>query len=128
MAVVQVLPCVDNFLTRRLLNNVRLYWVGKCPDPGVSDILDLAAHPDGIDLIVTRKAANQNGNVILASFTVGEIGEEKSLPVLRRDAPAELPAHQRVHLGVLVDQPIDFDEKPGIAKRFDMLVKIGIRS
>ena len=46
--------------------------------------------------------------------------------ILRCDAAAELPSHEGVHLGVFVNQPVDLDEKPRLAKRFDMLVQIGI--
>lgn len=42
------------------------------------------------------------------------------------DAAAELPAHQRVHLGVLVELPVDLDQKARSAQRLDVIVKIGV--
>ena len=42
------------------------------------------------------------------------------------DAADELPAHQRVQLGVLVDRPVDGEQQPLLLECLEMLMEIGI--
>ena len=42
------------------------------------------------------------------------------------DAADELPAHQRMQLGILVDRPIDGEQQALLAQRVEMLVQIAI--
>src|SRR5262249_21500159 len=66
--------------------------------------------------------------VIFAALAVDDIGEQESLTVLLLDATAELPPHERVHFRVLVDWPVDGDQKPRLVERADVIVQIGIGS
>jgi hypothetical protein len=54
------------------------------------------------------------------------VGEEARAPIFLEDATPELPAHERVHLGVLVDQAIDHDEQTCLLEGGDMVVKVRI--
>src|SRR3989454_2935933 len=51
---------------------------------------------------------------------------QERLSVRLLDTAAELPAHQRMHLGVLVDRPIDRYEQPRALEGLQVLVKVGI--
>ena len=95
-------------------------------DPALVDLLELAADADAVDLAVGGEPADQHRDVVLAALGVGDVGEQERLAVLLLDAAAELPAHQRVHLGVLVDRPIDADELAGFLQRADVVVQVGI--
>jgi hypothetical protein len=64
-------------------------------------------HTHGIDRTVTGQATNQDRRVELAPFAVGDIGKQERPPVSFGDAATVLPAHQGMHLGVLVDFLID---------------------
>ena len=79
-------------------------------DPARIDFLERAADADAVNLAVGGKPADQHRNVVFAALAVDHVSEEKRLAVLLLDAAAELPAHQRVHLGVLVDRTIDLDQ------------------
>ena len=72
--------------------------------PGRVDLVERAAHADAIDLAARRERADHDRDVVAPALGVGHVGEQERLAVLLRDAAAELPAHQRVHLGVLVDR------------------------
>ena len=63
---------------------------------------------------------------ICGLLAVDDVGEQERLAVLLLDAAAELPAHQRVHLGVLVDRAIDGDEQPGLVERAQVVVQVRI--
>src|SRR5262249_14823428 len=82
--------------------------------------------PGAIDLAVGSKPGDQHRDIVFAALAVDHIGEEKRLAVLLGDAAAELPAHQRVHLGVLVDLAVDLDQEPGLVERADVFVQVGI--
>ena len=42
------------------------------------------------------------------------------------DAAAELPAHQRMHLGVFVDRRIDAPQQAGLVETVDVVVQVGV--
>ena len=103
---------------------VRRHRVVERPDPGLLQLVQLAAHTEPIDRLVARQAAHQYRDVVLAALGVGDVGEQPRRAVGRVDAAAELPAHQRVHLGVLVDLAVDLDQQPRLAQQVDMLMQI----
>src|SRR5256885_13744843 len=93
-------------------------------DPGSADVLDLSPHALRIDACRSRERAEHDRNVVFLALAIDDIGEEKRLALLFRHAADELPAHQRMKLGILVDRPVDADEQ---ALRFEigeMLLKI----
>ncbi len=73
--------------------------------------LDRPAHADGVDLGRCRQRADRDRHVVAAAFAVDHIGEQKGAPLLFVQAALELPAHQRMQLGVLVDRPLDAHEQ-----------------
>ena len=102
--------------------------IGRCdrPHPALVHLLERAAEPDAIDLAVGGEPADQHRDVVLAPLGVDHVGEQERLAVPLGDAAAELPAHQRVHLGVLVDRPVDPDQQAGLVERADVVVQVGI--
>ena len=96
------------------------------PDPVLLDLGQRDAHPHLVDLAVGRETADQDRDVELPPLGIGDVGEQERLAVLGVDPATELPAHQRVHLGVLVDPPVDLDQQAGFAQRRDMLVEIAV--
>ena len=94
--------------------------------PFLLDILDGAANTDGIDLAIGSEDADRNRDVIFAAGAVDDVLEQKCLALGFRNAAAELPAHQRVHLGVLVDRPLHADEQSLPIQLGDVRVQIRI--
>ena len=95
-------------------------------DPARVDLVERAADADAVDFAVGGEPADQHRDVVLAALGVGDVGEQERLAVLLLDAAAELPAHQRVHLGVLVDRAVDADEQAGLLQRADVVVQVGV--
>ena len=77
-------------------------------------------------LLITGKAAHQNRYVVFAALGIRDVVKQERLAIFLVDTTAELPAHQRVHLGVLVDFAIYLDQKTFVTQLFDMLVQIRI--
>ena len=91
-----------------------------------ADVVERLAEADAIDLAVRREARHQHGGVVAAALGVGRLREQERLALGLRDAAAELPAHQRVHLGVFVDRLVDDDQQALARERQHVLVQVGI--
>ncbi len=85
-------------------------------------------HADAVDLGRCGIGADHHRQVVAPPLAIDDVGEEERLAVLLGDAAAELPAHQRVHLGVLVDRRVDAIEQPRLVEAVEMLVQVGIRA
>ena len=96
--------------------------------PGIADVLDRPAHADGIDSRRRRERADRDWHVVAAALAVGDVGEQERAPFVLQQAALELPAHQRMQLGVLVDRPIDATEKTRRFEPRQMLLKIERRA
>ena len=81
--------------------------------PGGADLIDLAAHADGVDVRRRRQRADHDRDVVLAAFGIGDVGEDKGAALVFRHAADELPAHQRMQLGVFVDRRVDAHDQAG---------------
>lgn len=55
--------------------------------------------------------ADGDRDVVFSSRAVDDVLEQKRLAFGLWNAAAELPAHQRMHLGVLVDRPLYADQQ-----------------
>ena len=80
--------------------------------PDIAELLDRHAHACGIDLVRGRQGAAHDGHVVFLALGANHIGEQERLALAFRIAADELPAHQRMQLGVLVDRPVDPQEQP----------------
>ncbi len=95
--------------------------------PAWTDIsVALHVHADAIDGGVRGQRADHHGDVVAPPAGIDDVGEQERLAVLLGDAAAELPAHQRMHLGVLVDRRIDAQQQPGLVETIEMVVQVGI--
>ena len=122
----QIIALEDEIVARRVHDRVGRDRVVEGVNPGLLDLVDGHAHAERIDLAVGGQAAHQHRDVELAPLAVDHVGEQECLAVFFVDAASELPAHQRVHLGVLVDLALDLDQEAGLAQRLDVLVQIGV--
>ena len=91
--------------------------MGDGVHPCRADVLDITAHADRIDLRRGRQRADHDGNVVAPALGVDHVGEQERAPRTFGNAAQELPAHQRVQFGVLVDGPIDAHQQ---ATRFEI--------
>src|SRR5262249_19252504 len=96
--------------------------------PRLADVLDRLAHADGIDRGRGRKRADHHRNVVPPALGVDHVGEQESAPLVLRDAAEELPAHQRMQLGILVDGAIDAEEQPVRLEIRQMLLEVEPRA
>ena len=55
-----------------------------------------------------------------------DVGEQERLALCLVHAADELPAHQRMQLGILVDRPVDREQQAALTQRIEMLVQIAI--
>ncbi len=94
--------------------------------PLLLDFLDVTADADAVDFPVGSEDANRDRNVVTAAGAVDDVLEQKRLALGFRNSTAELPAHQRVHLGILVDRPRNADQKAFLLESGDMRVQVRI--
>ena len=90
------------------------------------DVLDRRVHADRVDRAVGRDRADHDRHVVGAATAVDNIGEQKRLAVGLIEPTDELPAHQRMQFGILVDHTIDGEQQALLAQRVKMLVQIAI--
>ena len=116
----------DDLVARRVVDDARRDRVARRLDPARIDFLERAADADAVNFLVGGKPADQHRHVVFAALAVDDVGEQECLAVLLLDAAAELPAHQRVHLGVLVDRTVDRDQETRLVERAHVVVQVGI--
>ena len=96
--------------------------------PGCADLLDLAAHADGVNFRRSRERPDHNRNVVLAALGIDDVGEDKRPAFFLRHAADKLPAHQRVQLGVFINGCVDALDQAGGFEIGKMFLKIEARS
>ena len=94
--------------------------------PFLLDVLDGAADADGIDLPIGGEDADRDRDVVFSPRAVDDVLEQKRLALGFRNTAAELPAHQGVHLGVLVDRPLHADQQSLPLQFGDVRVQVRI--
>ena len=112
----------------RLVDQPRLDRIGDGVIPFGLDVGERRTHADAVDFRIGGNGADHHRHVVFAAEPVGDVGEQEGLALGLVDAADELPAHQRMHFGVLVDGPVDSAQQPALFQRGDMLVQIGIVS
>src|SRR5882672_11875785 len=122
----QILAFMHDFVAGGVLYFARRDRVGDGPVPFPLDFAQGSAHAGRIDRAVRGDRADDDRNVVLATASVDDVGEEERLPLRFVHPSDELPAHQRMQLRVLVDRPVDREEEPALLQLLEVLVKIAI--
>src|SRR5260370_22180466 len=91
------------------------------------DIIDVAADADAVDLAIGSEDPYRNRNVVASAGAVDHVLEQEPLALRFRNAAAELPAHQSVHLGVFVDWPLHAEKQAIAFQGSDVGVQVRIR-
>ena len=89
--------------------------------------VDRLPHADGIDLGRGRERADHDRNIVAPALGVRHMGEQEGAPLVLGHAAQELPAHQRMQLGILVDGAVDANEQTLRLKIGQMILKIEAR-
>ncbi len=113
-----------HLLARRVFHRDRRNGIADRAHPGVADLIDRQAHAFGVDFRRRRQRADHHRHVVALAFGVDDVGEQECAALLLRHAADELPAHQRIELGVLVDRPVDAHQQPGGFEVGEVLLKV----
>ncbi len=114
----------DDLLAGRVVNQHGLDLLLLGAVPILLDVLDLAADADAVDFPVGSEDADGHRHVVAASGAVDDVLEQEALALVLRNAAAELPAHQRVHLRVLVDRALDAKQQTVLLQGGDVRVQV----
>ena len=96
--------------------------------PGLADLFDPPSHADRVNPGRRRQRADRDRNVVTAAVGIDHIGEQEGAPRVLGEAALELPAHQRMQLGVFVDLPLDPHQQPRGFEPRQMLLEIERRA
>jgi hypothetical protein len=124
----QIVAADDHLLAARIGDHHRRHRARDGVEPGRTDFLDRAAHTDGVNRGRGRKRADRDRDVIAPALGIDDVGEQERAAIGLGDAADELPAHQGMKLGVLVDRTIDPHQQPGLVERGEMLLEIERRA
>jgi hypothetical protein len=72
----------------------------------------------------SRECTDRHRNVIAPARRIRDVGEQERAALIFRESALELPPHQRVQLGVLVDRPVDPHEQPSRFERGEVRLEI----
>ena len=94
--------------------------------PFLVDAVDLAAEPARVDPAAGCQRADHDRHGVLAAGGVDHVLEQERLALALRDPAPELPADERVQLGVLVDRAVHADQEAVPLQRRQMLMQVGV--
>ncbi len=107
----QVIACDDHLLAARRGHGHRRDRMRDRLHPCRADVFHRPAHADAIDVGRGGHRADDDRHVVAPPLRVDHVGEQERAPLLFRHAAEELPAHERMQLGILVDRPVDADKE-----------------
>jgi hypothetical protein len=114
----------DDLLARRLVDTHGRNRIGDGVRPRRLDLRGWPSHADGIDARRGRERADHHRHVVLATRAIGHVGEQESAARVFLQPALELPAHERMQLGVFVDRAIDAHDEALRFKQRKMLLKV----
>ena len=114
----------DDLLARRLVDVHRLDWIGDRVRPRGLDLRRRPSHADRIDTGRSGKRAHHHRHVVSAAGAVGYVGEQEGAALILAKTALELPAHQRMQLGVLVDRAVDAHQEALRLEQREMLLEV----
>ena len=116
----------DDLLAYAFCDYARRDRMGDRMIPLRLDLIDRHAHAGAVDRAVRGNRSDHDGDRILAAAAIGDVGKQER-PALGLVEPAdELPAHQRVQFGILVDRLVDGQQQTALFERLEVFVQIGI--
>ena len=74
------------------------------------------------DLPIGSENTDRDRHVEFFALGIDDIGEQEGLAIFLIDSAAKLPADQRMHLGILVDLPIDRNQQTRLIQRLQMIM------
>src|SRR5262249_25148584 len=75
-----------------------------------------------------RERADRDWNLIATARTVDHVGEQEGAALVLRQPALELPARQRMQLGVLVDRPVDTRQQARGFEALQVLLEVARRA
>ena len=124
-ALLEIIAAQHHLLHRSGVDQLRRDRVGLGVLPAQRNLFRFAHQSLGVDLAGTGHGAERQRHVEGAALGVGDIAEQPRLAVFLFQT-AELQAHQRVHLGVLVDLAVDLHQQAGALQRLQVLVQVAV--
>ena len=130
---VQALACttqrgtgVHHVLTGRLLHFQRRDRLGNGAVPLGLNLIHRGIHAGAVDGAVGSQGAHHHRNLEFAALAIDDVVEQKGLALALGHAADELPAHQRMQLGILVDTTADDLQQTTLLQTIQMLMQVGI--
>jgi hypothetical protein len=120
----QLIARHDDFLAGGRIHEDRRNGMGNGLLPRRANIFHLLAHADRINPRRGRERAHHHGHVVAPPLGIDDMGEQEGAPFVFRHAAEELPAHQRMQLGVFVDRPVHPDKQALALQLGEMLLEI----
>jgi len=110
----------------RDVHDQRLDGVADGLAPAGVDLVQRAAHAQPVDFATGGQGADGHRHVVVVAAGVDHVLEQEGLALVLGDAAAELPAHQRVQLGVLVDGLAHANQQPALLEQLQVVVEVGV--
>src|SRR5713226_2146262 len=124
----QVVPFLDDLLNRPAPDDDRLNRAAKSSVPFFPKLFWTGVEAQSVDVFRTCHHTYGHGDIVAPPLGVCNLLEEKAAPLLFRQPAAVLPAHQRMHLRVLVDLAPHADEQPFALERGHVFMQIRVSS
>ena len=125
---VEIVAFDNDLLARRVGHHHRGDHVGHRLGPNRADLVRRMAKPDLVDFGARPHGPDHHRHVVDLAFAVSNVGEQHGPAIRLGDAAAELPAHQRMQFGVLVDRDIDAQQEPGAIQRVQLIMQVHVGS
>src|SRR5579862_8005641 len=126
--LLQVAADADDLLDGAVLDHDWGHGIGARLLPLSANRIHRAAQTEGVDPTAGRKGPYHDGHGVLVAGAIHDVLEQEGLALGLGDAASELPAHQRMELGVLVDGALHADQQAGSFESVQVVVEVRISS
>ncbi len=124
----QIVALDHDLLAARRIDDDGRDRIGDGAVPGLADLLQRHAHADRVNARRGGERAHHHRHVVAPALRVDDVGEHERLAVVLGDAAQELPAHERMQLGVLVDRAVHMDQQSLPLQLLQMVLEVQRRS
>ncbi|WP_407675293.1 hypothetical protein [Paraburkholderia sprentiae] len=119
----QIVAHVHFFLHGTVFDDSRCDRCGLCFLPALFDVLDVAAHAQGIDFFRRRVDTYCGAAIDLVALGIDNVFEQKAASLRFRQTP-ELPLHQWHQFRLLANRTADSEQLAGPFKFFEVGTEI----